>query len=70
MKKNVYVSVLIGLVMLILVSINRGKKASQINDLLLKNIECLATPENPNVRCYGTGSLDCPGYNIKVRFYL
>lgn len=44
-------------------------KKEQINELFLKNIECLATPENPVVTCFHQGSVDCPGHNVKVLIY-
>lgn len=48
---------------------NSKNKKEQINELLLRNIECLATPENPLVTCFCKGSVDCPGHNIKVLIY-
>ena len=48
---------------------NKFKENKLINDLLLINIECLATPENDNVRSNGFGSVDCPINNIKVIYY-
>lgn len=45
------------------------RKKQNITDLFLLNIECLATPENPNVECTGIGSLDCPiQYFHKVKY--
>lgn len=36
------------------------KEKNTFNNLVLQNIECLATPENPVIECHGLGSLDCP----------
>ena len=47
---------------------SKNLKNEQINDLLLLNIECLATPEDSNIWCTGVGSLDCPVEKIKVKF--
>lgn len=43
-----------------------------VNDLFLQNIECLAIPENPQPKCLGIGSLDCPRaqeYKVKFIFF-
>lgn len=40
-----------------------GKTAP--DSLTLMNIEALASGES-GVMCYGTGSVDCPGFNAKV----
>lgn len=45
------------------------RNRQHVNDLFLINIECLATPENPNIRCMGYGSVDCPVGNIKVIYF-
>lgn len=44
------------------------KKKKHISDILLKNIECLATSEEPGIGCYYYGSLDCPNEKIKVLY--
>lgn len=69
MKKTV--SLFLFIAMLAFVSIKAGlNKNRQTADLLLKNIECLATPENGPVRCIGIGSVDCPATEVKVYFYI
>lgn len=40
----------------------------KISDLLLKNIECLASTEGYGVSCNYNGSLDCPYLNVKVLY--
>lgn len=69
MKKTIYLFLFIA--MLAFVSIKAGlNKNRQTADLLLKNIECLATPEIPGLECYGYGSVDCPATQIKVYLYI
>lgn len=42
------------------------KEKSQVNDLLLSNIEALADGESGSaLRCFGYGSVDCQGYKVK-----
>lgn len=43
------------------------RKAAVIDSLQLMNIEALANGESGS-KCVGTGSIDCPGYNVKVYF--
>lgn len=45
-----------------------GQKKGRVAQLLLINIEALASDgeNNGSVNCLGTGSLDCPSYNNKV----
>lgn len=39
----------------------------KMSPLLLNNIEAIASDESSsNVRCFGTGSVDCPVGNVKV----
>lgn len=39
-----------------------------VSDLLLQNVEALATNERPvNTDCYGIGSVDCPINSTKVK---
>ena len=45
-------------------------KNSNVTKLILTNIECLATSENPNINCVGRGSVDCPKNNHQVLFYM
>ena len=44
-------------------------KNQYISEILLSNIECLATSENPNINCFGLGSVDCPKSEVKVLLY-
>lgn len=43
---------------------------SEQSALLLNNIEALASDGEhaANTRCYGSGSVDCPIYHIKVEY--
>lgn len=41
------------------------KKEAGMDSLQLMNVEALAGGES-GVFCIGTGSIDCPGYNVKV----
>ena len=42
---------------------------SQLENLLLENIEALADDEyQENVRCAGSGSVDCPVNHTKVKY--
>lgn len=58
--------------LVVFASIFYGREANRNNKLhsaiLLNNIEALATPENPTARCFGTGSVDCPLFHIKVEY--
>ena len=68
MKKTFYLFLFIAT--LAFVSVKAGlNKNRQTADLLLKNIECLATPENGYVRCFGIGSVECPIFYDKVYVY-
>ena len=68
MKKTFYLFLFIAT--LAFVSVKAGlNKNRQAADLLLKNIECLATPENGYVKCLGIGSVDCPVIQVKVYYY-
>lgn len=47
--------------------VNSGK--SDLSDLLLKNVEALADDEYDwTTRCTGSGSVDCPFVNVKVKY--
>lgn len=39
----------------------------ELNDLILENVEALANDENTSYRCFGSGSVDCHGYNVKYK---
>ena len=70
MKIKKHITVFTTVILLMMVpTITRLRETGNVDDLLLKNIECLATPEVPPVDCIGVGTLDCPGYDIKVIFY-
>lgn len=70
MKKYIFTSVFILAVIFGSYRISFKNKNGHITELMLKNIECLATPENPNVRCFGRGSVDCPNYDDPVLYYV
>lgn len=68
MKKTFYLFLFIAT--LAFASVKAGlNKNRQAADLLLKNIECLATPESSGFECYGLGSVDCPRIYDKVYVY-
>lgn len=68
MKKYLIIFLIICVMTGIFISISLRKK-QYIGDLFLKNIECLASPENSNNGCLGAGSLDCPWQNfMKVKY--
>lgn len=48
--------------------LSRMESSSSMSDLLLQNVEALATNETPvNTDCYGVGSVDCPINSTKVK---
>lgn len=53
------------------VGIHTSKKQSslEMSSLLLENVEALAQQEDLHVRCFGVGTVDCPGNPIKVYMY-
>lgn len=66
MKKYLIICTIIFILITGFGSMSLSQK-KQINNLLLQNIECLATPENLDIECIGIGSLDCPGEIFKVK---
>lgn len=68
MKKMIYLVLAFTLIFINVKNTSANKK--QISDLILKNIECLATPENSGTHCEGRGSIDCPIYYNKVYIVL
>lgn len=53
---------------IIFVVISKKKRQDKINLLILNNIEAIASEEHSDfLKCYGTGSLDCPIDHVKVR---
>lgn len=69
MKKCISIFSIILIVLVTLSNMNIKTKGSPLTELMLKNIECLATPENPNVNCYLRGTVDCPKNNTQVLLY-
>lgn len=69
MKKYIFTSVFLLAVVFSLYRISLKNKNSHITELMLKNIECLATPESPSVDCYYSGTLDCPRHTKPVLYY-
>lgn len=67
--KKVFFLLLILSILVFISSKARTDKKSQLSNLILKNIECLATPESPSPRCYGIGSVDCPYEYSNVIIY-
>ena len=68
MKKYILAS---GFILALALGIYQGNmKNNRIPELILQNIECLATSENPNTHCFGRGTVDCPINNDQVVFYL
>lgn len=71
MKKTFYIVAFIAASFtLILASMSLNcRKRTSINKLVLNNVECLASNENPPTPCLGIGSLDCPSQNFqKVKY--
>lgn len=67
LKNLIYPSLLMLVFMVALhVKININKK--QISSINLLNIETLSYAESSSAFCYGTGSLDCPSTNNKVKY--
>jgi len=69
MKKYIPISLLVLAAVFALYKGNLKNKSSHVTELMLKNIECLATPENPNIECYYSGTVDCPARDIQVIYY-
>ena len=70
MRKNITIFILGLSVILMLNGIRQKVNSNHLTDLMLNNIECLATPENPNIFCFGYGSVDCPKDGSLVLYYL
>jgi hypothetical protein len=70
MKKYLFVLAVISVVIVALSNMNIKSKSNHLTELMLENIECLASPENPDIECYYIGTVDCPGYNIQVIYYI
>lgn len=70
MKKYLYTTIIALAVLFLSLKTNTWDKEKQINEMLLMNIECLATPEDSNVSCYFSGSVDCPKNDNQVMFYI
>lgn len=69
MKKYIFSSIFILSVIFTLYKMNLKNKNSHITGLMLKNIECLATPENTSTHCFGYGTVDCPKNKEQSLFY-
>ena len=46
----------------------RADQQQATDEVMLRNIEALADNEYDNVRCLGTGCLDCPKSEKKVKY--
>lgn len=65
MKKQLFFSILIVAVLFVKYSL----KESQVNSLLLDNIEALADDEHDTpTNCVGSASVDCPVTKVKVKY--
>jgi len=69
MKKNIYTYPAIITLAVLFISFKTLVRNKQMSEILLINIECLATPEQPEINCFHFGSVDCPMNNIKVLYY-
>lgn len=69
MKKYIIVCVLFLSISGILYGLKQSEKNRDLTDIMLLNIECLATPENSPVECYYSGTIDCPVHNKPVLYY-
>ena len=66
MKKSLFVVVLCMLCAVTFVGLNTEQET---NDLLLMNVEALASGESDvPIRCFAKGSVDCPGMGVKVKY--
>ncbi|MDD4532637.1 MAG: NVEALA domain-containing protein [Bacilli bacterium] len=69
MKKLVAIFILVIFSILIFNGIKQKADSNHLTELMLNNIECLATPENLNIFCFGCGSVDCPKDERLVLYY-
>lgn len=67
MKKKVLLATLF-LVMALLVTFHSYSAKSNLEDLVLENVEALATNEYGSGLCLGSGSVDCPMGHVKVEY--
>lgn len=70
MKKITLGSILLLIVTFTIYKAKIQAESSYLTELMLNNIECLATSESLNVRCFGYGSVDCPKDGSLVLYYL
>jgi len=64
-KKILFVS--LALAVITAVSFQLNSRKGDLDDLMLLNIEALATGEwGTMINCYGSGSVDCPISHVKV----
>lgn len=48
-----------------------NSEKAELSDLLLKNVEALADNEyDSTTSCLGSGSVDCPFINVKVKYVM
>lgn len=69
MKKYIIVCVLFLSASGILYGLKQLENNSNLTDMMLLNIECLATPENSPVKCYYSGTIDCPVHKDPALYY-
>lgn len=67
-KKVLFISLF--LLAVIAVSFQSYSEKNKLGDLILENIDALASDSEwgDNVECWGTGSVDCPITHVKVEF--
>lgn len=54
---------------LVVASLHRSQSNHKGNELLLMNVEALATGEsNVPITCVGSGCVICPRYGVKVKY--
>ena len=67
MKKIVF-SIFVLCIVTIMIVKNHNSQRSEINSLLLHNIEALAADEHlPTTQCFGEGQVLCPINNSRVK---
>lgn len=67
-KKVLFISLF--LLAVIAVSFQSYSEKNKLGDLILENIDALASDDEwgYNVECWGSGSVDCPITHVKVKF--
>lgn len=60
------------LIAVVAVSVQSYSEKNKLGDLILENIDALASDDEwgENVECWGSGSVDCPITHVKVKFVM